>query len=89
MKKVNEWLIWFTDAEETINRLNEFDITISDRTNRNLMSILNASANVGGLMPIKYGADIYFRAANEMIRLVELETKVKFKKYKKSDYTLN
>jgi hypothetical protein len=89
MKKVNEWLIWFTDAEETINRLNDFEVKLSDLTKDKLRQILKYSSFVGGLIPIKYGADIYFRAANEMIRLVEIETKVKFKKYKKCDYTLD
>ena len=88
MEKVNEWLIWFTDAEETFNRLTDLGVKVSDTTKSNLLSILKSSSIVGRLMPIKYGADIYFRAANEMTRLVELETKVKFKKYKRSDYTL-
>ena len=88
MKKVNEWIIGFNDLDETLNNLKDLGVEIDDRTKSNVLSILKSSATVGRLMPIRFGADIYFRAANEMIRHVEIETGVKFKKYKRNDYTL-
>jgi hypothetical protein len=88
MKKVNYWLISFNDLNETLNNLSDLGVEISDKTKNNLSLTLKSSAIVGELMPIKFGADIYFRAANQMIRYVEIETGVNFKKYKRNDYTL-
>ena len=84
-----ELLIHFTDVNVCLNQLKELKVKISPQT-RNLIKLLHSSViTVINGMPNNVVADVCFRTANRILSTIELETEVRFNRYKKHHYKLS
>lgn len=82
-------LIHFTDSSVCIDNLKEMKVKISPRL-RNFIKLIHSSVMVTiADLPDKIVAEVCFRAANRILRSIESETKVRFIRYKRSDYELS
>ena len=88
MSTKKEWLISFNDLDLTFENLRDLDVNIGAESKKHISSYLKSANLISRLMPMKLAADIYFRTANQIIRNVEVETGVVFKKYKKCNYEI-
>ena len=86
MKK--ELLIHFTDVSVCLNNLKELGVKISPICKNRIKLLHNCVMIVNDEMPENIMAEVCFRTANKIIKLIEMETKIRFIKYNKSNYLL-
>lgn len=86
MKK--ELLIHFTDVSVCLGNLKEIGVKISPQC-RNHIKLLHSSVmTVIQNMPQNIMAEVCFRTANQIIKEVEMETDIRFVRYKLHNYQL-
>jgi hypothetical protein len=86
---MKELLIHFTDVSVCLNNLKELGVKISPQC-RNYIKLLHSSTmiiNEG--MPQNVMAEVCFRTANRILKRVEMETEIRFIRYKKHNYELS
>jgi hypothetical protein len=81
-------LIHFTDVYVCLDSLKDMGIKISPRL-RNFIKLIHNSVMITiADLPDKIVAEVCFRAANRILSSIEMETRVRFIRYKRSDYEL-
>lgn len=86
MKK--ELLIHFTNVSVCLNNLKEIGVKISPSCRNRIKLLHSCVMIINADMPENIMAEICFRTANKIIKTIEMETKIRFVKYKKSNYLL-
>lgn len=87
--KEKELLIHFTDVSICLNNLKELGVKITPQC-RNYIKLLHSSVMiVNNEIPQKVMAEVCFRTANRIIKRVEMETDIRFVKYKLHHYQLS
>jgi len=87
MKK--ELLIHFTDVNICLNNLKELGIKITPELKKFIVGMHDCVITVNYGMPLKIMAEVCFRNANKIIDRIELETNVRFVRYKLHNYQLS
>lgn len=83
-----ELLIHFTDVNVCLNNLEELGIDISAELKNYIIGMHDCVRTVTYDIPIKIMAEVCFRSANKIINKIELETNIRFTKYKLHNYLL-
>jgi len=82
-------LIHFNEVSICLNNLKELGVKISPQTKNHIKLLHSSVMIVSQNMPQKVIAEICFRTANRIIKTVEMETSVRFKRYKLHNYQLS
>ena len=88
MEKIKELLIDFNNTSVCLNNLKELNIKISPRCKNYIKLLHECVVTVNQEMPQNIMAEVCFRIANKIIKVVEVETGISFKKYKLHNYKL-
>jgi len=84
-----ELLIHFTDVSVCLGNLKENGVKISPQC-RNYIKLLHSCVMiVNQNMPQHIMAEVCFRTANQIIKRVEMETDIRFVRYKLHNYQLS
>lgn len=84
-----ELLIHFTDVSVCLNNLKELGVKTSPRL-KNYIKLMHSSVMiVNQNMPQNIMAEVCFRTANQIIKIVEIETDIRFLRYKLHNYQLS
>lgn len=86
MNKKKELLIHFTNVSICLDNIKYLGIKITPQC-RNYIILLHSSVMVVNQdLPENIAAEVCFRIANRIIKLVEMETDIRFVKYKLQNY---
>lgn len=86
---MKEILIHFTDVEVCFASLKELGIKIKPETKKQIKMLHDSVYTIIKTFPNDLVAEVCYRVANRIIRIIEFETSLKFVKYKKSNYLLS
>lgn len=87
-QQINRVLIHFNDVSVCLESIKELGIDVNEEAKKHITEVHNSVYGLRRFIPISDMPNIYFRAANFILRIIESYHSVKLNRYKKSNYQL-